>query len=36
VSFNNAGYGAAISWSMFLLIIMASIGNFLLIRRSAK
>lgn len=36
VSFNNAGYGAAISWSLFLLIIMASIGNFLLIRRTAR
>lgn len=36
VSFNNAGYGAAISWSLFLLIIMASIGNFLLVRRAAR
>jgi len=36
VSFNNAGYGAAISWSLFLLIIVASIGNFLLIRRTAR
>jgi cellobiose transport system permease protein len=32
----NAGYGAAISWSLFLLIILASAGNYLLIRRSVK
>ena len=36
VSFNNAGYGAAISWSLFILIILASVGNFLLVRRATK
>ena len=36
VSFNFSGYGAAVSWSLFLLIILASVGNFLLIRRSSK
>ncbi len=32
----NAGYGAAISWSLFILIILASAANYLLIRRTAK
>jgi cellobiose transport system permease protein len=33
---NFAGYGAAVSWSMFILIVMASAGNYLLVRRVAK
>lgn len=33
---NTAGYGAAIAWTLFLLIILASLANFLLIRRSVK
>jgi len=32
----NAGYGAAISWSLFVLIMLASLGNYLLLRRSVK
>jgi cellobiose transport system permease protein len=32
----NAGYGAAISWSLFILILLASLGNYLLVRRSVK
>jgi cellobiose transport system permease protein len=32
----NAGYGAAISWSLFILIILASAANYLLIRRTTK
>jgi cellobiose transport system permease protein len=33
---HNAGYGAAISWSLFVLILLASLGNYLLLRRSVK
>jgi cellobiose transport system permease protein len=32
----NAGYGAAISWSLFILILLASLANFVLVRRSVK
>jgi cellobiose transport system permease protein len=32
----NAGYGAAISWSLFLLIMVAALVNFLLVRKSVK
>ncbi|HEX5543087.1 MAG TPA: sugar ABC transporter permease [Micromonospora sp.] len=32
----TAGYGAAIAWAIFLLILVASAVNFLLIRRTAK
>ena len=32
----NAGYGAAISWSLFILIMLAALANFLLVRRSVK
>ena len=32
----NAGYGAAVSWALFLLIMLAALGNFLLVRRSVK
>jgi cellobiose transport system permease protein len=32
----NAGYGAAVSWSLFILILLAALANFLLVRRSVK
>jgi cellobiose transport system permease protein len=32
----NAGYAAAISWSLFILIMLAALANFLLVRRSVK
>jgi cellobiose transport system permease protein len=32
----NAGYGAAVSWSLFILILLAAGANFLLVRRSVK
>ncbi|GGM27363.1 MULTISPECIES: carbohydrate ABC transporter permease [Micromonospora] len=33
---NSAGYGAAVAWAMFLIIVLVSMINFLLVRRSAK
>jgi cellobiose transport system permease protein len=32
----NAGYGAAVSWSLFILILLAALANFLLVRKSVK
>jgi cellobiose transport system permease protein len=32
----NAGYGAAVSWSLFLLIMLAALANFLLVRKTVK
>ncbi|MCG5443674.1 sugar ABC transporter permease [Micromonospora sp. NIE79] len=36
VNLNTAGYGAAIAWAIFMIIIVVSLFNFLLVRRSAK
>lgn len=33
---HTAGYGAAVAWMLFLLIILASLLNFLVLRRSVK
>ncbi|KXK59225.1 ABC transporter permease [Micromonospora rosaria] len=33
---NTAGYGAAVAWAMFLIIVVVSLFNFVLVRRSAK
>jgi cellobiose transport system permease protein len=33
---NQAGYGASVAWALFLMIIVASLANFLLIRRTVK
>lgn len=33
---STAGYGAAVAWTLFLLIILVSLANFLLIRRSVR
>jgi cellobiose transport system permease protein len=33
---NKAGYGAAVAWALFVLIILASLGNYLLVRRTVK
>ncbi|WP_434743387.1 carbohydrate ABC transporter permease [Micromonospora sp. SH-82] len=33
---NTAGYGAAVAWAMFLIIVLMSLLNFVLVRRSAK
>ncbi len=35
-SLNTAGYGAAVAWAMFLMIVLVSLLNFLLVRRSVK
>jgi len=35
-STSTAGYGAAIAWTMFILIIVVSVLNFSLVRRSVK
>jgi len=32
----NAGYGAAVSWSLFVLIMIAALVNFILVRKSVK
>jgi len=32
----TAGYGAAVAWALFLMIILASLTNFLLIRKTVK
>lgn len=32
----NYGYGSAIAWTMFLLIVLASLLNFLVVRKSVK
>ncbi|MET7372067.1 carbohydrate ABC transporter permease [Micromonospora arida] len=36
VNLNTAGYGAAVAWAIFMIIIVVSLFNFLLVRRSAK
>ena len=33
---NTAGYGAAVAWMLFVIIILVSLVNFLLVRRSVK
>ncbi|TCB92170.1 sugar ABC transporter permease [Micromonospora zingiberis] len=33
---NTAGYGAAVAWAIFMIIVLMSLLNFLLVRRSAK
>ena len=33
---NTAGYGAAVAWAMFLMIVLVSLVNFLLVRRTVK
>jgi cellobiose transport system permease protein len=33
---NRAGYGAAIAWALFMLILLAAVGNFLLVRKTVK
>ncbi|MEH0930789.1 carbohydrate ABC transporter permease [Micromonospora sp. CPCC 205558] len=33
---NTAGYGAAVAWAIFMIIVVVSLINFLLVRRSAK
>ncbi|MEU8420977.1 sugar ABC transporter permease [Micromonospora sp. NPDC048835] len=33
---NTAGYGAAVAWAIFMIIVLVSLFNFLLVRRSAK
>ncbi|MBM0277938.1 carbohydrate ABC transporter permease [Micromonospora tarensis] len=33
---NTAGYGAAVAWAIFMIIVVVSLVNFLLVRRSAK
>jgi cellobiose transport system permease protein len=32
----TAGYGAAVAWTLFVMIIIVSLGNFLLVRRSVR
>lgn len=32
----KAGYGAAVAWALFLLIMIAAVGNFLLVRKTVK
>ena len=32
----QAGYGAAVAWALFLLIMVAAVGNFLLVRKTVK
>ncbi|MEV1144645.1 sugar ABC transporter permease [Micromonospora sp. NPDC049799] len=36
VNLNTAGYGAAVAWAIFMIIVVVSLINFLLVRRSAK
>ncbi|KOX10359.1 carbohydrate ABC transporter permease [Micromonospora profundi] len=36
VNLNTAGYGAAVAWAIFMIIVVVSLFNFLLVRRSAK
>ncbi|PZG22582.1 ABC transporter permease [Micromonospora craterilacus] len=33
---NSAGYGAAVAWAIFVIIVLMSLLNFVLVRRSAK
>ncbi|MFV2104115.1 carbohydrate ABC transporter permease [Micromonospora sp. LOL_024] len=33
---NTAGYGAAVAWAIFMIIVLLSLLNFLLVRRTAK
>jgi cellobiose transport system permease protein len=33
---SRAGYGAAVAWALFLIIIVASVANFALIRKTVK
>ena len=33
---NTAGYGAAVAWAIFVIIVLMSLLNFVLVRRSAK
>ena len=33
---NTAGYGAAVAWALFMIIVVVSLVNFLLVRRSVK
>ncbi|MEU8333090.1 sugar ABC transporter permease [Micromonospora sp. NPDC048839] len=33
---STAGYGAAVAWAIFMIIVVVSLFNFLLVRRSAK
>lgn len=32
----KAGYGAAVAWALFMLILLAALGNFLLVRKTVK
>jgi cellobiose transport system permease protein len=33
---NTAGYGAAVAWALFLMIVLVSLANFAVTRRSVK
>jgi len=33
---SRAGYGAAVAWALFLLIMLAAVGNYLLVRKTVK
>ena len=33
---SRAGYGAAVAWTLFLMIIVASFANYLLVRRTVR
>jgi cellobiose transport system permease protein len=35
-SLNTAGYGAAVAWALFLMIVLVSLANFVVTRRSVK
>jgi cellobiose transport system permease protein len=32
----HAGYGAAVAWALFIMIMLASLGNYLLVRKTVK
>ncbi|MEV6690880.1 sugar ABC transporter permease [Micromonospora sp. NPDC051196] len=36
VNLNTAGYGAAVAWAIFMIIVLVSLINFVLVRRTAK
>ncbi|MER7457003.1 sugar ABC transporter permease [Micromonospora sp. NPDC126480] len=36
VNLNSAGYGAAVAWAIFMIIVLVSLVNFVLVRRTAK
>jgi cellobiose transport system permease protein len=33
---SKAGYGAAVAWALFLLIMLAAVGNYLIVRKTVK